>query len=295
MTAILLLGAGGQLGREIADRAAGFGIRLVPRSHQQTDITDAAMVRDALATAAPDLVVNAAAYTDVDRAEIEPDAAFRANAVAPGVLAEACATARVPLIHLSTDYVFDGTKESAYGEDDAIAPLNIYGMSKAVGEGAVRRACPRHLILRTSWVFGRHGSNFVKSVLKAAGERARISMVSDQRGCPTAAADIAEAIFTAAPLLAKSNALWGTYHFAGSGVTSWYGFAQEIVNRRANATGQVPQVLPISTADYPTRARRPLNSELDSNKFATAFHFRAKAWQQRVHEVVDSLIAEGHA
>jgi dTDP-4-dehydrorhamnose reductase len=295
MITVLLFGAGGQLGQEIVARAAEFGVRIVPRARQETDIADAAMVRQCLDAFAPDIVVNAAAYTKVDQAEQDVEEAFRVNAAAPGVLAQACSAAGVPLIHFSTDYVFDGTKQSAYREDDPIAPLGVYGASKAAGEDAIRSGCARHLILRTSWVFGRYGWNFVKTVLKLAGERESISIVADQRGCPTATADLAEAVFVVAPRLVKGDAPWGTYHFAGDGVTTWYGFAQEIVDQQALLTGRGPKVVPITSADYPTRARRPANSQLDSSKFEATFQFQAKPWQQRVHDVVGSLIVGGGA
>jgi dTDP-4-dehydrorhamnose reductase len=293
MITILLFGAGGQLGQEISARAGEFGVRIVPRARQDSDIADAAMVRHCLDEFAPDVVVNAAAYTKVDQAEEEVEEAFRVNAAAPGVLALACSAAGIPLVHFSTDYVFDGTKRSAYREDDTIAPLGVYGASKAAGEDAIRRGCPEHLILRTSWVFGRYGWNFVKAVLKLAGERESLSMVADQYGCPTATADLAEAVFVAAPRLASRDACWGTYHFAGNGVTNWHRFAQEIVDQQAPLTGRRPKVVPITTADYPTRARRPAYSQLDSGKFAATFQFQAKPWQQRVHDVVGSLIVEG--
>jgi dTDP-4-dehydrorhamnose reductase len=209
------------------------------------------------------------------------------------VLARACAAAGVPLIHVSTDYVFDGTKASAYREDDAIAPLGVYGASKAAGEDAVRRGYARHLILRTSWVYGRYGTNFLKTVLRLASERDSLRIVADQRGCPTATDDLAEAILTLAPRLAGGDAAWGTYHFAGRGVTTWHGLAQEIVDQQAPLTGRRPEVIPITTAEYPTRARRPANSELDCAKFAATCRFQPKPWQQRVREVVGSLTTEG--
>jgi dTDP-4-dehydrorhamnose reductase len=293
MTTILLLGAGGQLGQEIACRAGEFAIRVVAHTRRETDIGEAAMVLHSLETVSPDIVVNAAAYTRVDRAEDEKDEAFRVNAVGPRVLALACAAEGIPLVHISTDYVFDGTKDAPYQEDDAIAPLNVYGASKAAGEDAIRRNCPRHLILRTSWVYGLYGSNFLKLVLRLVNERDGLSMVADQYGCPTATADLAEAVFALAPRLASREVAWGTYHFAGRGATTWYGLAREIVERQARLTGRRIQVAPISSAEYPSRARRPANSRLDCSKFADTFGLRARPWQQRVADIVDSLLAEG--
>jgi dTDP-4-dehydrorhamnose reductase len=289
MTRLLLFGAGGQVGREIADRAGAFGIRLAGRTRQEVDIGDAAAVGSAMREIAPDIVVNAAAYTKVDQAETEAEAAFQANAAGARRVAQACAAAGVPLVHLSTDYVFDGRKAEPYREEDATGPLGVYGQSKAAGEEAVREACPEHLILRTSWVFGRYGANFVKTVLRLATERDTLRIVADQHGCPTAAADIAAAVLTAAPLLAAGDAPWGTYHFASGGATTWHGFAQEIVAAQARLTGRRVAVTPIATVDYPTPARRPANSRLDSGKFAATFRFHAEPWEQRVRDVVGSL------
>ncbi len=291
MTRLLLLGAGGQVGREIAGRAAEAGHELVALDHAGLDITDAAALTRALATARPDVVINAAAYTAVDRAESEPERAHLINAVAPGLIAQACAEAGTALIHLSTDYVFDGTKPGAYVESDPVAPLGVYGASKEEGERAVRAALERHLIVRTSWVYGTHGANFLKTMLRLAGERDRLTIVADQRGCPTATADIAEGLLAAAPQLAAGALTPGTYHLAGTGATSWFDFAVAILARAGTHTDRQPEIVPIGTADYPTPARRPANSELSSEAFARASGYRAAPWQDRVVEVVDTLLA----
>lgn len=291
MSRLLLLGAGGQVGREIAAPAAGAGHELVALDHAGLDITDAAALARALATARPEVVINAAAYTAVDRAESEPERAHLINAVAPGLIAQACAEQGAALIHLSTDYVFDGSKPGAYVETDPVAPLGVYGASKEEGERAVRAALARHLIIRTSWVYGVHGANFLKTMLRLAAERDRLTIVADQRGCPTATRDIADGLLAAAPLLAAGTLTPGTYHFAGSGATSWFDFATAIVERAGLHTGRHPDVVPITTADYPTPARRPANSELSSAAFAQASGIRAAPWQDRVVEVVDTLLA----
>lgn len=291
MTRLLLLGAGGQVGREIAAQAAGAGHELVALDHAGLDITDAAALTRALATARPEVVINAAAYTAVDRAESEPERAHLINAAAPGLIAQACAEQGAALIHLSTDYVFDGTKQGAYVETDPVAPLGVYGASKEEGERAVRAALARHLIIRTSWVYGIHGANFLKTMLRLAAERDRLTIVADQRGCPTATRDIADGLLAAVPLLAAGTLAPGTYHLAGTGATSWFDFATAIVERTGLHTGRHPEIVPITTADYPTPARRPANSELSSAAFAQASGFRAAPWQDRVVEVVDTLLA----
>jgi len=290
MSGILLLGAGGQLGREVVALASERRRPLVALDRAGLDIGDEAAVNRLFDEHRPDLVINAAAYTAVDRAESERDSAWRVNAVAPGVIASASARIDAALIHISTDYVFDGTGQGAYLESDPVAPLGVYGASKAEGEGAVRRALGRHLILRTSWVYGRHGHNFLKTMLRLGAERDRLTIVADQFGCPTATRDIAEGLFAAADALLRDTSVAGTYHLAGTGVTNWFGFADAILARAALHTGRKPEVVAITTADYPTPARRPANSELSSELFARTFGFRAAPWRQRVDEVVDDLL-----
>ncbi|MGE4371726.1 MAG: dTDP-4-dehydrorhamnose reductase [Xanthobacter sp.] len=287
---ILLFGAGGQVGREISALARTQGHKLTALDHAALDITDPAAVARAIETSQPDVLINAAAYTAVDKAESEPERAARINAIAPGLIAERCAHARIPLLHISTDYVFDGTKPTAYVESDRIAPIGVYGRTKAAGEAAVRAAMERHIILRTAWVYGQHGHNFLKTMLRLAGERDRLTVVADQRGCPTATADISMALLAAAHAAVRGDARWGTYHFAGTGgATTWHGFASAIIEAAAPYTGRKPEVAPITTADYPTPARRPANSELASDLFERHFGLRAAPWQQRVREVVAAL------
>jgi len=227
----------------------------------------------------------------VDGAEHEPDAAFRANATGPGILARACADAQLPLVHISTDYVFDGAKTAAYSEQDTLSPLGVYGRSKAAGETSIRETLEQHLILRTSWVYGVYGGNFLRTIVQLARTRDELRIVADQRGCPTGTADIAGAILRIAPRLADRDLIWGTYHFAGSGVATWHDFATEIVDAQAAFTGRHPNVLPITTAEYPTLARRPANSELDCSHFAESFGFRAVDWHERTRDVVSVLLS----
>ena len=288
---ILVFGAGGQVGQELIAMAAARGVPALGLMRAEADITDAEAVAAVIAAETPRLVVNAAAYTAVDRAEQEPKLAEMTNVTGPRVLAEATATVGVPILHLSTDYVFDGTKTQAYTEDDPIAPLGVYGRTKAAGEAAVRAANPRHVILRTAWVYGRYGQNFLKTMMRLAAERERLRVVADQRGCPTASADIAEAVLAVDAALTRDPATAGTFHFAGTGATTWHGFAEAIVAAQAPHTGKNPPVDAITTADFPTPARRPSNSELSSERFAATFGYRAKGWQFRVHDVVDILAA----
>lgn len=287
---ILLFGAGGQLGQELVARATFRSVPLQALTRAEIDIADEAAIRGAIARARPSVIVNAAAYTKVDKAESEPDAARRANAIAPALLARAARAADAALVHISTDYVFDGSKTGAYTEADPVSPLGVYGRSKAEGEDAVRAALPRHLIVRTSWVYGAYGHNILKTVLRLAAERDELRFVADQRGCPTSTHDLAEAILGIAPRLAAREPLSGTYHFAGTGATTWHGFVERVVAAQAAFTGRRPRVIPITTADYPTPARRPANSELASGLFAATFGIRAEPWERQVEATVTQLL-----
>lgn len=290
MPTILVFGANGQLGHDLLAFPHCSEVKVVGVGRGEADITDPRSVGDMFKRISPSLVINAAAYTKVDLAETEVEAAFLANESGPRVLASACAAARIPLVHISTDYVFDGSKLTPYAEDDPIAPLGVYGQSKAAGEAVVRKTLSEHIILRTSWVYGIYGSNFLKTMLRLAAEREELRVVADQIGCPTGTADLAEAILRIAPRLISGEPIWGTYHFAGSGVTSWHGFATEIVDAQAAFTNRRPRVTAISTSEYPTPARRPANSTLNMSRFAEIFGFRASGWQERTRQVVSSLL-----
>jgi dTDP-4-dehydrorhamnose reductase len=287
---ILVFGGNGQLGQELTRAGAASATPLVALSRAQADIADPAAVRDAIKRHAPALVVNAAAYTKVDLAETEIEAARQGNEVGPATLSAACAAAGVPLIHVSTDYVFDGAKQGPYVESDPIAPINSYGRSKAAGERAVRESAPRHVILRTSWIYGEFGQNFLKTMLRLAATRDELRVVADQRGCPTSTSDLAHAILAIAPQLLGGKKLWGTYHFASSGVTTWHGFASRIVAAQAPFTGRNPRVTPITTAEFPTPARRPANSELDCSLFQRVFGFRGRPWTEEADATTRALV-----
>ncbi len=304
---LLITGAGGQVGRELARQAAGSETRA--RTSAELDIRDAAAVRRAIDGV--DLVINAAAYTAVDRAEQEPERAYAVNRDGPAHLAEACAVRGIPLLHISTDYVFDGRAERGraergrgqrpYREDDPTRPLGVYGASKWAGEQAVRERLDRHLILRTSWVFGLDGRNFVKTLLRLAAEREELRVVADQHGCPTFAGDIAATLLRLAgqlPFSADSG--WGTYHFAGAPATTWHGFARAIVEQARVCQAlnvqalKVRKIIPISTADYPTPAARPAYSVLDCTRLRDTFGIAMPAWQPGLARVVEQVVTQRH-
>jgi dTDP-4-dehydrorhamnose reductase len=288
---MVVFGAQGQIGRELMTLAQARGLDIRGLSHIEADITDGATVKNALARLNPTLAVNCAAYTAVDRAEHDTELANRINIDGAEIVASACASANIPLVHLSTDYVFDGEKKGAYLESDTPAPINAYGRSKLAGENGVRAMLRDHVILRTSWVYSAHGSNFVKTILRLAGERDELRIVNDQYGCPTAAIDVAEAILAASEKLSARENIAGIYHFASPGRTNWCEFAREIVAQQAPITGRTPKVLPIATSEYLVAAKRPLNSELSSERFAATFGYRAKPWRERVHETIAALLA----
>lgn len=277
---MLVTGAGGQLGRELALRLAPDEAVCLPRA--ALDLTDAPAVRATLARLRPNVVINAAAYTAVDRAETEPERAFAVNRDAPATLARACAEVGAALLHVSTDYVFDGESRRPWREDDATGPINVYGASKLAGEQVIQRALPRHLIVRTAWVFGAHGPNFVRTALRLARERGSLRVVADQTGSPTWAGHLAETLITLARRIAAGEALpFGLYHYAGAPATSWHGFAEAVVHA-AVAQGllaaPVP-VAPITTAEFPTPARRPAWSVLDGARMAANFGLAPPDWR----------------
>lgn len=291
---ILVFGGNGQLGRELTKLAASRRAPLVALGRAEADITDSAAVAAALSAHRPLLVVNAAAYTNVDRAESDTAAAAAANATGPAVIAAACARAAVPLVHVSTDYVFDGRKAAPYQESDPVAPLNVYGRTKAAGEAAVRAALPRHVILRTAWLYGAFGHNFLKTILRLARERDELRVVADQHGSPTSSRELAAAILHMAPRLAATGAgageLWGTYHLTGAGATTWHGFAAVILAAQRPLTGRTPKLFAITTAEYPTPAVRPANATLDCRRFAQAFGWRARPWDEEATEITRVVV-----
>ena len=287
---ILVFGASGQIGREVCRAAWPPRYAILPLDRKAVDITKSAAVSAMLARETPDLVINLAAYTAVDRAESEPGVAWAANCAGAAHIAGACDESATPLVHLSTDYVFDGRKTGPYREEDAVGPLGVYGRSKEAGERAVRAAVARHMILRTAWVFGAYGANFVKTMLRLAAERPVLRVVADQRGCPTAAADIAAALMVIAAHIERGEAKWGTYHFVGAGAASWHSFAQAIFDQAAPQLAACPQVEPITTGQYPTPARRPMNSVLDCRKIEEVFGISSPPWRTALATVIRELL-----
>jgi dTDP-4-dehydrorhamnose reductase len=285
---VVVFGSAGQLGQELARACWPTGWLVRHLSRAQVDIA-----RDDLAphVSGAGVVINAAAYTAVDKAEAEAEQAYRVNRDGPAKLARACQRASAALLHVSTDYVFDGRKVGAYVEDDATGPLGVYGQSKLEGEEAVRAACERHIILRTSWVVSAFGQNFVKTMLRLARERDQLRVVADQTGRPTPAKDLALVLCELAKRIADNAPIpWGTYHFAAAGRCTWHELASEVVRLQAQHTGHNPPVLPIPTTAYPTPARRPANSELATEKLERALGLTPRPWQAGVEEIVRELL-----
>jgi dTDP-4-dehydrorhamnose reductase len=290
---ILVTGANGQVGWELSNRGAKRGLEILALDRSALDITDTISVSREVNRSGVSLVINAAGYTAVDEAESEPELAFAANRDGPAYLASACGKVGIPLVHLSTDFVFDGGKQGSYLVTDPVSPLGVYGKSKAAGEAAVREHLPEHVILRTSWVYGVHGHNFVKTMLRLGREREVVQVVADQYGCPTYAADLAETILrVAAQVLEGRQVHWGTYHYCGKGVTSWHGFAEEIFRLAGDyASLKVKRVEPISTSEYPTSALRPTSSILDCSVFESTFNIHPQPWAESLAHMLDVLFS----
>ena len=274
---ILLTGCAGQLGRELKRSLACLG-EVIACDRQEFDLADPDALRDALRDAAPTVIVNAAAHTAVDKAESEPELAMAINAIAPGVLAEEAKRLGALLIHYSTDYVFDGTKPAPYTEDDSPAPLSVYGRSKREGELAIAAADGRHLIFRTSWVYGLHGANFMKTMLRLGKEHDELRVVGDQIGAPTWSRHLAD---VTALVLARKDIPNGLYHLAAAGETSWHGYAEAIFYeaQRVGLMDKSPVVHRITSADYPLPAARPANSRLDCSRFRRDFDLTLPDWR----------------
>ncbi len=288
---VLVTGGEGQLALALEAAGSTVGMERVGRPAFDFDRPDS--IRECFERVRPRLVMNAAAWTAVDAAEAEPDAAARANRDGPRLLAELCAAAGVPLLHVSTDYVFDGDKPGAYVETDAPSPTGVYGRTKLEGERAVLDACPQAMVLRTAWVYSHTGKNFVRTMLGAAQRTSTLRVVADQHGCPTNAADLAEAMLAVAARIEEEGFRpeWhGVFHAAGTGDTSWHGLAVATFEAAARHGRPMPEVVPIATADWPTPARRPLNSRLDCAKLQHAFGVRLPAWQPSLERTVAMLV-----
>jgi len=289
---VLVTGSGGQVGSAISRLKTLYPLEVIGLGSRELDIGHEVSVQETINIHRPDFIINAAAYTAVDKAEKEPEWAEKVNTRGPLFLAKAAAELSIPLVHLSTDYVFDGRKPGAYLEADAVNPLGVYGRTKLAGEQQIQQNHAQYMILRTSWVFGLEGSNFPKTILRLAQERSELGVVSDQRGCPTFADDLARACFHLAILYAERGSLpWGIYHYAGATSCSWYEFAREIVDGALmhGLISKAPLLKPLGTSEYPTLAVRPANSVLDCSAWVGAFpQERLSNWQQGLQGLIAS-------
>lgn len=289
---ILITGSNGMLGRDLVARLQATEHTILKPARSDLDIGVSRSVLAGISTAHPDLVINCAAYTAVDKAESEAHTASLLNREGAKNLAQACKDEGIGLIHISTDYVFDGTSELPYKEDDPANPLSLYGKTKWNGEEAIRSRLPHHLIVRTAWLYGVHGHNFVKTMLRLARDNEELKVVGDQYGCPTWTGDLADGLTTIVEHIAehKKDLRWGTYHFCGAGRVSWHGFAEAVINEASRREVlKAKRIIPIPTSEYPTPARRPRWSVLDCSKIAKNFGVVPRSWQQGLAEMLNEL------
>lgn len=291
---MLITGAKGQLGSEIVRQAKGMGYDLYSVDLPEIDISQPEQVDRLIQDYRPYLVLNAAAYTQVDLAESQQKQAWAANSDAALNLALACSSLDIPLVHISTDFVFDGTKSTPYTETDPVAPLSVYGASKAAGEEHIRGNLDHHVIVRTSWLYGVSGNNFVKTILRLASERDTLNVVSDQFGCPTAASDLADALLTISRAIFSSPDIqWGTYHYCGQGIISWHQFAQTIIDLAAPYRKlKTTRIHPIPTSGYPTAAVRPSYSAMSCKKIRNNFGIVPRPWKESLKKTLKQILSE---
>jgi len=291
MKKIIVTGCQGQVGQELMRQAQALHWEVIGANHQSLDITDAEAVHSTIKQLNPDAVVNAAAYTAVDKAETEKALAFAVNRDGPENLAKACSDMDIPLLHYSTDYVFDGRKTTAYVETDSTVPLGVYGESKLAGEQAIADNCEKHLIFRTSWVFSAYGNNFVKTMLRLGAEREVLGIVADQFGKPTSAAEIAR---ISLHILQQPIQNWAIYHLAQPDPISWHGFAQALFQqaREAGRALKIKDIRAVTTADYPTPAKRPANSVLDCQCLEQTFKLNIRPWRESLAQVIKELVKQ---
>jgi len=289
---LLIIGSKGQLGSELVIECKRNDFSFLALDLPEFNITDSPQVKKTLADFMPSIVINASAYTNVDMAETEPKMAYTVNSDGPANLAVSCDKNRIPIIHISTDYVFDGSKGQPYAESDPVSPLGIYGKSKEKGESKLRSVLKQHIILRTSWLYSAYGNNFVKTMLKLGKEKEIIKVVSDQYGCPTCAADLAEAVVDISKQITQNFKIaWGTYHYCGLGITTWHEFAKaifEIASQYQNY--KVSSVEAITTAQYPTKTKRPAFSALDCGLFKKHFGINIKPWQESLEKTIERIL-----
>jgi len=295
---IAVTGRDGQVARALAELGGRSGHEIVALGRPTFDLSDLATIEPALKKAQPDIVVNAAAFTAVDKAESEPEAAEAVNGAGAGAVAEAAAALGVPVLQLSTDYVFDGAKPTPYREDDAVGPLGVYGRSKLAGERAVAAASPRHVILRTAWVYAPYGSNFVRTMLRIATTKPEVGVVADQHGCPTSALDVAATLIGVAERIGsepENPELYGVFHMAARGEAVWADVAEAVFAASRQRGGPATQVKRITSADFPTQARRPANSRLDCTKLSQVYGITLPEWRASLERCVGRLVGEMHA
>jgi dTDP-4-dehydrorhamnose reductase len=290
---ILVFGANGQIGQEFRTLALDSPFQMVFFGRNDLDLTNGNRLLDVLVTNSPDLIINCAAYTAVDQAEANSKDAYSINAAAIELLAKGCADNDIVLIHLSTDYVFDGSGDVPFRESDQVAPVSVYGKTKLAGEIAIKNQLERHIILRTSWVFGEFGDNFVKTMLRIGANKQELEIVSDQWGSPTSAKGIAECCIQICTKinLKKENINWGTYHFSGSPYISWYGFADAIFKKafELGLINKKPRLVSVTSSAFPTIAVRPANSRLNCDKIYSHFDIRPDDWAKKLSFVLKKL------
>jgi dTDP-4-dehydrorhamnose reductase len=291
---LLVVGASGQVARAMEGLNLD-GATVVTRGRPDLDLEQPDTLLRAIDTLSPDVVASVGAYTAVDQAESEAEIAHRTNALGPETIARACAARDIPIVHVSTDYVFDGRKSAPYVETDPVGPANVYGRSKLEGEQRVAAAAPRHVILRTAWVYSHEGKNFVRTMLRLARTRSEVGVVADQIGCPTYAPDLAEAIATVAARIARDRSpnLLGVFHAAGAGETSWHGLAEAVFAEGARHGWTAPHVKALTTAEYPTPAGRPANSRLNCDRLARVHGVRLRDWRAALADCIDRIAHDG--
>jgi dTDP-4-dehydrorhamnose reductase len=291
---ILVIGATGQLGWELCRRGRDKGFDILALDLPDFDITDPLQVQRQVHGTGMFLVINASAYTAVDQAEAQMELAFKVNRDGASYLASSCAQAKVPLFHISTDYVFDGAKKTPYCETDPVCPLGVYGKSKAEGEDRVRALLKEHIIIRTAWLYGVHGNNFVRTMLRLGRGQEQLRVVNDQYGCPTFAGDLADALLEISGRLCKGGDItWGTYHYCGKGTTTWHGFAEMIFELAGKHTQlKLKELQAITTEQYPVLAKRPAMSALDCSLIKTRFGISPRPWQEALREMIQRLLSE---
>ena len=291
---ILLTGSNGQVGFELKNKLSALG-EVIATNREELDLTNLDAIKNFIDQTRPDIIINPAAYTAVDKAESEPDLAYRINTLAPEVLADKAAELDIPLVHFSTDYVFDGLKKDAYVETDLTNPQSVYGKTKCEGEEKIRTHA-KHIILRTSWVFGVHGNNFLKTMLRLMQEKDSLNVVGDQWGSPASASMLADVTFKIVDAILKNKNFndYGTYHVTSDGETNWHAYASliasELIKLNVKIKCEPDQILPIPTSEYPTAAKRPLNSRLNTDKLKKTFMLELPHWESEVKRVLKEII-----